>query len=273
MTKSTKIRARHLLFLVPTLLLAAGGGKAQEPFRWRGRIPAGEAVEVRGIVGDIRAEPASGSEVEVVAVKRAGRHGDPEDVRIETVRKGSGVLVCAVYPSRRGERRGERSGARGECDSRIEIGPDEQNDTRVDFTVRVPAGVRLVARNVAGDVEALSLRGPVEVSSVSGDVRVSTSAWGEASTVSGDVEARLGSTGSDGTLRFRTVSGDVSVELPAGVDAEVRASTMSGRVTSDFTLEESRGFMHHRARGTLGRGGRRVEIETVSGNVRLRRGS
>lgn len=270
MSKRTKTRARTLLLLAAPLLLAAGGGEAQEPFRWRGRIAAGETVEVRGVSGDVRAEPASGSEVEVVAVKRAGRHGDPEDVRIEMVRKGNGVLICAVYPSRGGERRG---GEEQECRSRIVVDSDEQNDTRVDFTVRVPAGVRLVARTVSGDVEAHSLRGPVEGHSVSGDVRISTSAWAEAATVSGNVEVKLGSVGSGETLRFRTVSGNVEVALPAGADAEVRASAVSGRVHSDFPLEVNRGFMHQHVRGTLGRGGRRIELETVSGSVRLRRES
>src|SRR6267143_4414391 len=40
-----------------------------DEFRWSGRIAPGAAVEIKGINGDITAEPASGGEVQVVALK------------------------------------------------------------------------------------------------------------------------------------------------------------------------------------------------------------
>lgn len=248
--------------------LAAAAPAAQQPFRWSGRIPAGKTVEVKGVRGTIRALPASGSEVEVVATRRGGR-SDPESVRIEVVPHDGGVTVCAVYP------RGTRS--RDEGYNRCEPGDwrglnVQDNDVAVDFTVRVPAGVRLAARNVSGDVAAEGLRGYVEARSVSGDVRISTTGFGEASTVSGGIHATLGSSGWSGDLDFRTVSGDVTLELPARVSTEVRLETMSGDIRSDFPLEVERRQMRRRVRGTLGDGGRELHVTTLSGNVRLVRG-
>ena len=45
----------------------------QAPFRWQGRLAAGQTIEVRGINGDIRATGVSGAMVEVTAVKQARR--------------------------------------------------------------------------------------------------------------------------------------------------------------------------------------------------------
>lgn len=243
----------------------------RQPFRWTGRVAAGKTIEIKGVKGTIRAVPTSGSDVEVTAVRRAER-SDPESVRIEVVPHEGGVTVCAVYP--RGPRSGERGGAQApnRCDPGEWRGMSvRDNDVEVDFTVRVPAGVRLAARNVSGDVDAEGMRGHVDARSVSGDVRISTSGYGEASTVSGEIVAVLGSGAWSGGLEFRTVSGDVTVEIPARTSTEVRVETMSGDIESDFPLEVERRSMRRRARGTIGEGGRELYLATLSGDVRLRR--
>ncbi|HEX2095229.1 MAG TPA: DUF4097 family beta strand repeat-containing protein [Longimicrobiaceae bacterium] len=250
---------------------------AQDPFRWRGRIPAGRSIEVKGVRGTIRALPATGNEVEVTAVRRGGR-SNPGTVRIEVVPHEDGVTVCAVYPRGRRDSRwgGSEEPGRGREGEYNRCGSGEwrnlnvqDNDVAVDFTVRVPAGVRLVARNVSGDVEAEGLRSNVEARSVSGDIRLSTSGYGEASTVSGEIFAALGSAAWQDELDFSTVSGDITLELPARTSAEVRVETLSGEIDSDFPLEVERRNVRRRARGTLGSGGRELYLTTLSGDVRL----
>lgn len=263
---------RYLLIGLAGAALAAAPAEGQgAPFRWAGRIPAGQSIEVKGVSGTIRAEAAPGGEVEVVAT-RTGRRSDPESVQIEVVRHGDGVTVCAVYP--RGSRwSDDRDGAYNRCEAGgwndLNV---QDNDVRVDFTVRVPAGVRLVARNVSGDVYAEGLRSNVEAHSVSGDVRISTAGYGEAGTVSGDIFASLGSAGWRDELEFHTVSGDITLELPARTSTDVRVETMSGRISSDFPLEVQDRRFRQRVRGTLGSGGRELSLTTLSGDVRLRRG-
>lgn len=259
---------------------AAAAPTPQEPFRWSGRVASGKTIEVKGVKGTIRAVPASGSEVEVVASRRSGGRSAAETVRIEVVPHEGGVTVCAVYPrgwrewsddrGRMEERGGE--GGYNRCDPgewrNLNV---QDNDVSVDFTVRVPAGVRLAARNVSGDVDAEGMRGYVDARSVSGDVRIATTGFGEASTVSGEIVAVLGSAGWSGDLDFRTVSGDITLELPARTSTEVRVETMSGDIQSDFPLDVERRTMRRRARGTIGEGGRELYLTTLSGDVRLRR--
>ena len=53
----------------------------QEETRWHGWIPGGQMVEVNNIYGNVRAEPASGDEIEVVATKRGLSDPCPGDHR------------------------------------------------------------------------------------------------------------------------------------------------------------------------------------------------
>src|SRR4051812_21526244 len=75
----------------------SGGVSTQNDFQWQGRIAQGSAIEIKGVNGNVRAEAATGDQVEVVATKRA-RRSDPESVRIQVVEHGGGVTICAVYP-------------------------------------------------------------------------------------------------------------------------------------------------------------------------------
>src|SRR3954453_17205012 len=92
--------------LAPLLLVAALSvppASAQD-FRWHGAIPQGSSIEIKGVNGDIHAEPSGSNEGEAVAQKHA-RHDNPDDVRIEVVPHGSDVTLCAVRVSKENERR------------------------------------------------------------------------------------------------------------------------------------------------------------------------
>lgn len=273
--------------LALTMIAAATPAAAQD-FRWSGRLAAGQTIEIRNVKGDIRAEPAAGGEVTVTANYRDGRS---ERVRVETVRRDYGMVVCALYPSSRGSGRWGRDDDHDNDEPRDACNPRggmnvRDGDPEVEFVVRVPAGVRLSARNVSGDVEARGLRGPVDARSVSGDVHVTSAANVRASSVSGSVFASLGSIPVRG-LEFRSVSGDVTLELPAGTDADFSARTLSGEIDSDFPLtiegrrgrrdddDDDRGWprvrVGHNMHARLGSGGPELSVTTVSGDITLRR--
>jgi DUF4097 and DUF4098 domain-containing protein YvlB len=236
-------------------------------FRWHEPLAAGRTIEIRGINGNVSAEPATGGEVEVVAVKRA-RRSDPDEVRIEVVRHAEGVLICAVYPNPGGE------------PNTCEVGSQNRgshvhdNDTSVNFTVRVPSGVNFHGRTVNGNVEAEGLSSDVLAQSVNGSINVSTSGFARAQTVNGSIRAVVGSTDGPAGLEFKTVNGGIDLTLPASLSARVEAKTLNGEITSDFPLTVSGTFSRRRLSGTIGGGGdRQLILETVNGSVQIRRAS
>jgi len=91
--------------LAAAIVAGAGVMAAAQDFTWEGRVAPGQAVEIKGINGDVKA-PAAGDRVEVVAVKKA-RRSDPASVQIKVVEHAGGVTICAVYSSTAGRAEAE----------------------------------------------------------------------------------------------------------------------------------------------------------------------
>lgn len=239
------------------------GPETKEEFRWHGPVAPGGVVEVKGVNGAIRAEPAVGNEVEIVALKR-GRRNSPRDVQVKVVPHEGGLTVCAVYPtSGFGPANECRPGSGGRMNVR-------NNDVSVDFTVGVPAGSGLVARTVNGGVQASGLRGRVEAHTVNGSVKLFTEGTAEAETVNGSIDAALGRTDWKDAASFQTVNGSITLVLPREASTAVEARTVNGRIAVDFELAGAR-TSRRELSGTIGAGGRKLALATVNGGIRVRR--
>jgi len=249
--------------VVGGLILATAAPVSAQDFEWRGSVDRGDNIEIRGINGGIEAVAASGNQVLVTATKKEGRKGDADDVTIEVVEHAGGVLICAVYPNKRGKEENRCSPG----DSHLS---NHDNDTSVQFRVEVPAGINLEVGTVNGEVDVRNLDGDVQASTVNGDVHVESAGTVEASTVNGSIEARMGQD-LKSDLTFETVNGSVTVELPAGANADVSASTVTGGMESDFPLTIRGRFSNRRMSGTIGNGGHNLEMSTVNGTIILRR--
>jgi hypothetical protein len=246
-------------------LVVALPAAAQGDFSWRGTLRAGQTVEIKGINGAIVAVPARGSEVRVTAVKKDGRRGDADDVRIEAVPHDGGITICAVYPDSR-ERNVCAPGRGGRLNAR-------DNDTRVEFHVEVPGDVRFSATNVNGKVSATGLTGNVAASTVNGGVEVSTAGLASASSVNGSIHVSMARANWQGELEFETVNGSIEVEIGAAdLNTEVRASTVNGSISTDWPLTIQGRFGPKRLNGTIGNGGRTLSLSTVNGSISLIKG-
>jgi hypothetical protein len=246
------------------LLLSPLSARAQD-FRWHGPVAQGKTIEIKGVNGDIRAEPSGGNEVEVTAQKRAQRD-DPDSVRIEVVPHAGGVTICAVYPSRNGQRPNECApGSAGRSNV-------QNNDVTVRFTVHVPAGVTLVGTTVNGEVEAERLNGDVELTTVNGSVTFSTTGGGRASTVNGSIRGEMGRADWTDTLKMSTVNGSITLTLPSTLSTELRASTVNGDINvTDFPVTVQGRISRRKLEGTIGGGGRVLALDSVNGSITLKR--
>lgn len=114
------------------------------------------------------------------------------------------------------------------------------------------------ADTVSGALEARDIDGAVRFNSVSGDLTLAGGQLSllEAHNVSGQVTADV-SLADRGAMKVSTLSGDVTLRLPADSDATVRLAVASGKVRNDF--------------GNVGGGSGTVSVNSLSGTVTLLR--
>ncbi len=254
--------------LAAALAILATTVQAQSPdFSWHGTLAAGKTIEIRGVNGRVDAMAATGNTIEVTAVKRA-RRSDPEDVSIQVVESNDGVTICAVYPTPRRSQHDNHCGAGDDYEMNT-----NNNDVEVRFTVKVPRGVRLDAATVNGDIHVTEIAGDAELHTVNGGIDVVAGGIVRAETVNGDIDARMGQAAWTGSLVFKTVNGSVSLTAPASLSTEIDAETVNGSVDSDFPITVQGRMERRHLRGTIGAGGRSLEIETVNGGIELRKGA
>ena len=153
------------------------------------------------------------------------------------------------------------------------------------------------ADNIGQDIRANSASGTVTVSDIKGDARISSLSGTteilkpggrvEISTANGtihiqgatsDVKAQAangsmnvqGNPGASSYWDLKTGSGNVQLDVPANASFHLAAEAVSGEIKADIPIVvEERGKHSLRAHVGTGNGGR-VEIHTISGEIRLR---
>src|SRR6266508_523262 len=207
------------------------------------KLKARQWVWIHNTNGSVKVESATGDSLVVTAVKTYHR-SDPAAVSFVTVPSADGVTICAVWASRGGR-----------CEPGGDFKPSllHGNDVAVDFSVRLPRGVRLGATTVNGGVRIAGATAP----------RVAV-------TVNGAVRARMLAFGDTGDVSLFTVNGSATAELPAHLDADVEARTVNGSIQTDYPLEVT-GKVGKHVHGMVGVGGRKVQVTTVNGSINLRK--
>jgi len=233
----------------------------EKDFAWRGTIASGQSIEIKGIYGDIHAEPARGNEVEVVATKSSG-HSNPAEVEIRTLRHNQGVTICAIYPS-------SLPAKPNLCEAGDGSSHVHNNDVRVDFTVRVPTHLRLIARTITGNIDASSLSSDVEAYTALGNIQISTTKSAQARSITGSITAAMGNANWSGQLDFESSTGEITVKLPANANTDLHAESISGNISTEFPLTVQGSAGSYSVNGTIGTGGRKLNVKTISGPIKV----
>jgi DUF4097 and DUF4098 domain-containing protein YvlB len=156
------------------------------------------------------------------------------------------------------------------------------------------AGDNLEAETLSGDITVEGVRGTANIHTLSGDVILDRARGDvEIETVSGDItlkdvvskQIRTHSTSGDlefggtivsaGRYEFTTHSGEIRLELPANVGAQLSLSTFSGEIDSAFPITLTPGThgigasQAKKLNFSLGQGSARIMAETFSGDVTL----
>jgi DUF4097 and DUF4098 domain-containing protein YvlB len=209
-------------------------------------------LELKNVSGEITVVAGSGRVATVEVLRRSRGRDDASaklgltEVRVDVDHQGERAAVTAVYPQRN----------------------RPPYSVTVSYTVTAPAGTRLTASSVSGDVSVRGVTGNVVAASVSGDVHVSNGAQVVAKSVSGDVTAAALNGGDVG---IASVSGDLKLD---DVRAQrLNAETVSGSVlvtratSAGVNLKSVSGDIDFD--GVSSRGGR-YEFQSHSGDVTAR---
>lgn len=244
-----KSKLFQLSILSALFVLVVATTSAAQDFQKSYRIAAGGQIRIGNVSGDVIVTGYDGDSIVVTGTKK-GR--DRELIEIE-----------------------DRSGT-GNVDIGVRYQKHRNVEGSVRFEVHVPRSVNYdfdQISSVSGDVEVTGVTGRLHASAVSGDVHIKdVSGSVSASAVSGDVKVEINRLDGSDDMKFSTVSGDVSVTLPAGLDADVDMSSFSGSIKTDFAIEvrSERYGSRNSARGKLGEGSRRLKMSSVSGDLSLR---
>jgi len=230
------------------------------------------AVRVEASTSD-RERVELSSSATSLSVRTQGRHGPPEEIRLQISAPAWMALTLAgVNTSVRVE--GIRAPITVET---------------VEGDVNVTGGDGLVSlRSVQGSVTLRGARGRINVNSVNEDVEVSGSSGDvaaqtvngeitlqmvdapsvDASTVNGDI-AYSGPVRVAGRYALSTHNGDITMTVPEGASANVAVSTFSGEFESEFPVplrgtRKGKGFSF-----TIGGGNAQVTLESFQGTIHL----
>lgn len=232
------------------------GGKASDEWVRTYDINPGGQLEIVNVNGQIHASRATGSQVEVRAIREA-RAGSEEASRA-LLQKSE--MREEVAPDRVVIEAPEAQGRGGFGRAQL----------TVKYEVRVPPGLkmRLKTQNgevrledVSGDrIEATTTNGGITGRGVSGAV--------EAQTVNGGISMDMAAV--TGDSRMTTVNGGVVLTLAPGVNANLEATVVNGGVQVRDGLQLSADEQsRQRVAGRLGNGGPRLVVQTTNGGVRL----
>lgn len=261
----------RILSAVALFAAAAAPLAAQRAdFQWNKALSAGSTVTVNNINGDIKIVPSTSGRVEVNGYKH-GSSRYTDHLKVDVHEGSRGVTICVlrddndsycddggVHTDRRGWQ-GDRNNDWGNGDMRLELA--------------VPTNLLVHPSTVSGDITVSGMHGDISANSVSGDIRMDDmhAAALHANTVSGDVRIEISELTGSGDFSFHSVSGDLELTLPRTFSADVNMTTVSGDVDSDFAMTLTGGRFSRRGGLTarIGQGGRRLDVSTVSGDLKL----
>ncbi len=126
----------------------------------------------------------------------------------------------------------------------------------VEYTLMVPRLARLESVDV--------IKGNIKIDGLAGTVT--------ASTILGELEAKLNRLSDANSITLSSLTGGITLFIPSDSNALIIARSLSSDITTDYGLTMNRGkYIGRNVAGRLGRGGARVTLDNITGNIAIRR--
>lgn len=124
------------------------------------------------------------------------------------------------------------------------------SSTEIDYVVKIPRNASLRVKSISGSLMANTFDGTLRTDLISGDITLKKY---------------------NGDLRLKTVSGDVDVTMNK---AKIDVRTVTGTIYSDLDIDQNgrKSSGSNTIRGVINNGDELIVMETVSGNIYMRKG-
>ena len=258
-------------------------------------VEARPTVTIKNVDGRTRVRAGDSHTVQVRAVKEVTRADSREeaeraaaDIKVRIEQVGNRIEVEAIYP-----RSWFSFGMKPRALVHFEIATPAQADIEansVDGALEVRgidgrlelatvdgelsgydlAG-RIDAHTVDGELALQGVRGEVKGHTVDGKLSIAGDLTSlEASSTDGAIDISAGQGSKiDNDWSVRSTDGDVQLELPAGLGAELDVETGDGRISNQLPMTIRGEISSHRLRGTINDGGGLIHIHTSDGSVTI----
>jgi hypothetical protein len=236
-----------------------GREEQTERFSKTVKIGASGEIDVSNIAGDIVVTRGGGGDAVIEVIKTSRGHS------VEDAREMLQLVNVTIT---------ERPG-RAEVKTQYPKGDDWRRNNRrninvsVAFNITAPAGARITAKSVSGDINVSGIKGDLSIESVSGTLTIGDAGRiSSAKSVSGNVE--INDTTIEGPMNAGSVSG--SVQLRRVKARRLDLGSVSGNVVLEdlecdrVSAQSVSGDIQFR--GPLARSGR-YELKSHSGEVRV----
>jgi hypothetical protein len=235
----------------------------RESFRYSAKIAPARWVWIRNTNGPISVEETDGESLMVFADKRS-RRSDPNDVEIRAVERNGTVTICALWVADEAE-----CGDEGE----YHMKNTKRTDIAVRFRVLLPKGIKLDASTVNGPVEVEGAAAALTLATVNGQIHANATGPIRATTVNGSIHADMENMPctpcSTEAVELKTVNGSITAMLPSNINADLDATTVSGRVSTDLPIQLVGRVTPRAVKARIGKGGRRLALSTVNGSIEI----
>ena len=249
---------------------------------WTDKYPVTAATPkllIDNIWGNVRVRKGAAREIAVtVSEKRSAPTQELFDLSKETIyldveADAAGVSLVVAKPERM-----MGLGRRDRCrNCRVEY----------QFEVTVPSGTDVDVSTVTdGGIDVAGTGGPVNASNVNGPVAArDLQDCAQIESVNGAVDVSFARSPSR-DCSIKTINGDITLTVPGSAGLDAALSMMHGKIESEFDLEplalpakveqrnEGGRFVYHVAQAAgirLGKGGPTFSIESLNGDLRIRK--
>jgi hypothetical protein len=105
-----------------------------------------------------------------------------------------------------------------------------------DFTITTPINTSVIITSAwGGDVTCTDLSGDIEIKGLNGEVKLNNISGGAlVETMNGEIKASITELHEGKPLSFTSMNGEVALNLPADIKANVRLRTQNGSILTDF---------------------------------------